>query len=203
MRLLRLIGFVSTLLVIAGAVLAWSELRRGFSARVEPSSLEVFLAETARKLALPQAYRDQRNPLPGSPENIQAGMEHFADHCATCHANDGSGQTLFGRGLNPKPPDMRQPETQNKSDGELYYITENGIRLTGMPAFGERPGTSDPQTWQLVHFIRHLPKLTDRELMTMSTLNPKTEQERQEEKEEQEFLQGGNPQTEGGNTHEH
>jgi mono/diheme cytochrome c family protein len=54
-------------------------------------------------------------------------MEHFADHCVTCHANDGSGDTSFGEGLYPEPPDKRKKETQNKSDGELYYRIENGI----------------------------------------------------------------------------
>ena len=62
---------------------------------------------------------------------IAEGRDHFADHCATCHANDGSGNTEMGRGLYPKAPDMRLPATQNLSDAELFYIIENGVRLTG------------------------------------------------------------------------
>jgi len=45
---------------------------------------------------------------------------------------------------------MRLPATQNLSDGELYYTIQNGIRLTGMPAWGE-PGDNDEDTWRLVH----------------------------------------------------
>src|ERR1700730_2133555 len=123
-------------------------------------------------MAVPSEYRQLRNPFSGSPENVQAGMEHFSDHCATCHANDGGGDTLFGKGLYPKPPDMRTAETQNKSDGELYYTIENGVRLSGMPAFGpasallsgKNQGTGDAETWKLVLFIRRLPQITSEEL---------------------------------------
>ena len=177
---------------IAGAgAFGWVTIRRGFSARDNPSTIETLIATTARQLAVPSQYRQFRNPL-SSSSDLHAGMEHFADHCATCHANDGSGDTSFGKGLYPKPPDMRKRETQNKSDGELYYTIENGIRLSGMPAFGEEHAKAgDMETWNLVFFIRHLPDQTAEELKQMEQLNPKTEKERLEEDEEQNFLRGG------------
>jgi mono/diheme cytochrome c family protein len=166
--------------------------------------IEKFAATTARKMAVPFNYRQLRNPFPPSPENVQAGMEHFSDHCATCHSNDGSGDTPFGKGLYPKPPDMRTAETQKKSDGELYYTIENGIRLSGMPAFGEEHAAGgDDDTWKLVLFIHHLTKLTADELKRMERLNPKTEEERQEEDQEQKFLRGDNPKTQGSASHPH
>ena len=186
-------GVLILVVVAVGLVLAiaWYELRRGFSARGEPSRIETWIATTARRLAVPATYRELPNVVPASSENIRAGMEHFANHCATCHANDGSGDTMFGKGLYPKPPDMRLTETQNKSDGELYYTIENGVRLSGMPAFGEEHATRTvTETWQLVLFIRHLPQLTTPDLKEMEQLNPKTEEERAEEKQEQEFLNG-------------
>lgn len=204
MRSIVKIAVAVVLLACAAAALfGWHAVRRGFSARGTPSTIETFAALTARKLAVPSNYRRLRNPFPNSPESVRAGMEHFADHCATCHANDGSGDTMFGKGLYPKPPDMRKPETQDKTDGELYYTIENGVRLSGMPAFGEHPGSNDADTWHVVTFIRHLPALTDEELMQMEALNPKTEEERQEEKEEEEFLRGENPQTRSSSSHHH
>jgi len=192
MRLWKALAIVLILVVAIAVAYAAELIHRGFSAQAQPSAIETVIATTARKLAVPSDYRNLRNPYPASPEIIQAGMEHFADHCSTCHANNGSGDTLFGKGLYPKPPDMRKPETQNKSDGELYYIIENGVRLSGMPAFSQvpYPNPNDAETWHLIVFIRHLPTLSDQELATMSTLNPKTEADRQEEKDEQEFLQG-------------
>lgn len=179
------------------------ELRRGFSTRSEPSSFETLLAKTAREMALPPEYRTLQNPFPMSPGNVRAGMEHFADHCAICHANDGSGDTRFGKNLYPKPPDMRRAETQGKPDGELYYTIQNGVRLSGMPAFGEDHGTADADTWRLVLFIHHLPQLTPDKMREMENLNPKTDAERREEAEEQKFLQGENPQSRKDETHHH
>ena len=87
---------------------------------------------------------------------------------------------------------MRRTQTQNKSDGELYYTIENGIRLSGMPAFGEEHAKAgDMETWNLVLFIRHLPNQTAEELQQMEQMNPKTERERQEEDDERDFLHGG------------
>ncbi|MGB0045306.1 MAG: cytochrome c, partial [Terriglobales bacterium] len=104
-------------LAVAAAGYGVILVRRGFSALATPSAIEEFAATTARKLAVPSEYRELRNPIIPSTETIRAGMEHFADHCATCHANDGGGQSFFGKGLYPKPPDLRAAGTQNKSDG--------------------------------------------------------------------------------------
>ena len=204
MKLWKTASLILLLIVLVLAGFGIALIRRGFSARETPSAIETFVATTARQLAMPSNYRQLRNPFPTSPENIRAGMEHFADHCATCHANDGSGDTLFGKGLYPKPPDMRTAETQNKSDGEMYYTIENGIRLTGMPAFGEEHSVGGgADTWHLVLFIRHLPQITSEELDEMKGLNPKTDADRAEEQQEQEFLNGGEPSQNVGETHHH
>ncbi len=70
------------------------------------------------------ALETEENPWKGldTPDNLKEAREHFADHCALCHGNDGSGKTEMGQNLYPKPPDMRQAQTQNLTDGELYYI---------------------------------------------------------------------------------
>ena len=72
-----------------------------------------------------------------------------------------------------------------------------------MPAFGENQTTDDAETWKLLVFIRHLPNLTDDELAKMTSLNPKTEEERQEEQQEQEFLRGEIPQVPDSGSHHH
>jgi mono/diheme cytochrome c family protein len=158
-------------LAVAAAGYGLILARRGFSALATPSAIEVFAATTAREIAVPSSYRQLRNPITPSTQNIRAGMEHFSDHCATCHANDGGGQTLFGKGLYPKPPDLRAAGTQNKSDGELYYTIANGVRLSGMPAFSEAHTAA--QAWRLVLFIRHLPQITPEELNEMKGWNRK------------------------------
>jgi len=173
MKLWKAVSLILFVLAVAAAGYGLILVRRGFSSLATPSAIEEFAATTARKLAVPSAYRQLRNPITPTTENVRAGMEHFSDHCATCHSNDGGGQTLFGKGLYPKPPDLRAAGTQNKSDGELYYTIDNGVRLSGMPAFSEAHTTA--QTWRLVLFIRHLPQITPEELSEMKGLNPKPE----------------------------
>ena len=99
-----------------------------------------------------------------TPEMLEHGRNHWADHCATCHANNESGDTMIGKNFYPKAPDMRLPPTQSLTDGELYYIIRNGVRMTGMPAWGNpQDGDLDHETWMLVLFIRHLPQVTSEE----------------------------------------
>ena len=181
------------LLVIGGVVVgavAYSVARRGLSARTEPSRVEEFVARTMRRLATPSAVRSMSNPVEPTPKVIEEALEHFADHCASCHANNGSGDTEIGRGLFPPAPDMRLPPTQELSDGELFSIIENGIRLTGMPAWGNGTPEGQRASWELVHFIRRLPNLTDDEISRMEALNPKSEEEWRQQEEIRRFLAG-------------
>jgi mono/diheme cytochrome c family protein len=134
--------------------------------------------------------RQIQNPMERAPEIVAAGRAHFADHCATCHANDGSGDTSFGRGMFPRPPDLRLAQTQDLSDGELFYIIEHGMRFTGMPAFGADDGSTAEGSWHLVHFIRHLPDLSEAELEEMASLNPAPPAEILQRIDEERFLRG-------------
>ncbi len=161
----------------------------GFSARAEPTALEKVAARLARRGAMPSSVKSLQNPTPDTAEIMADARAHWADHCATCHANNGGGDTEMGRNMYPRAPDMRKSETQNLADGELFFIIENGIRLTGMPAWGGSK-TSAEDSWKLVRFIRHLPHISVEEERAMQKLNPKTPAELQEEKEEEEFLKG-------------
>jgi mono/diheme cytochrome c family protein len=193
----------STLIMVGLAVVgvvvavAASILHDGLSSRATPSKLETTVARNAHRLSIPSNARSAQNPIIASDEDLRAARLHFADHCAACHDNDGSGQTLYGKGLYPNPPDLRLAATQNLTDGELFWIIENGVRFTGMPAFGnagEHGGHSGAvDSWRLVHFIRHLPHLTAAERVEMEHYNPKGPDEHAEEQEEDEFLNRATP----------
>jgi hypothetical protein len=161
----------------------------GFSARAQPTAFETMAARTARAMALPSGARARKNPVPNSIEVLADARAHWADHFALCHANDGSGQIEMGRRMYPPPPDMRKDRTQRLTDGELFYIIENGIRLTGMPAWGGSE-IGEQDSWKLVHFIRHLPAVSASEITEMEKLNPRSPEEQEEEKREEEFLKG-------------
>lgn len=189
-RLVRALVLLLALVGAASVVGAVALLRGGISARREPGTLETSVARRVRLMAVPSEARRANNPVPASQEVLTAGMAHFADHCATCHANNGSGDTSIGRGLYPKAPDMRLAATQDLTDGELFYIIENGVRFTGMPAWGDGTPETATGSWHLVHFLRRLPHLTEQELADMEALNPKSPEEWREEEEIRRFLEG-------------
>ena len=170
---------------------AWLTIRRGFSTHGEPSAVERIVARQVRSMAVPSRSKALSNPVRLTDEALGDARAHFADHCASCHANDGSGDTTIGRNLYPKAPDMRLDATQQLTDGELYHIIQNGVRLTGMPAWGKVDDDTDEDSWKLVHLLRRLKNLTPEQLEEMAAMNPRSPQEIEEERQEREFLNGG------------
>ncbi len=162
----KLTWFVILVALLLGVGYPVAKIRQhGFSALDRPSRFEEFLARHARKIATPAGAQALTNPHPATPENLASAREHFAEHCASCHGFDGRGNTVIGRNLYPKAPDMTDAQTQNLADGELYYIIYNGVRFTGMPAWGRED--SPEEIWKLVSFIRHLPRITSEEIRQM------------------------------------
>lgn len=173
---------VVAILVIGIAVYVWLLFRDGVSTRRAPNRTEMVIARMLRHFAVPAALRGAKNPVPLTPAVLAEAREHFADHCASCHGNDGRGQADLGRNLYPRAPDMTQPDTQKLSDGELFAIIRDGVRFTGMPGWSG----DDADNWKLVHLIRHMPRMTKEEIESMKAFNPVTRQQR----EEDEFLNG-------------
>jgi mono/diheme cytochrome c family protein len=180
------------LITVGTGIWLWTS---GIGTRTPPGSIETAVSRTARATMIPSSARSRRNPEPATSETIRSALEHWADHCASCHANDGSGDTEMGRGMYPRVPDMRLSATQNLTDGELFYIIENGIKLTGMPAWGTGTEEGEHESWRLVHFVRRLPSLTEAELAEMDELNPRSAAEWREREEEKRFLSGEVPLT--------
>ena len=187
LRAAAVVIVTAALLVAAGLVYARATR---LSARPAPGDLETHVARLVRRAALPADVRRRVNPVPLSAAALEDGMAHFADHCGSCHGNDGSGATAMGQNLFPKAPDMRAAPTQDLSDGELFWIIENGIRFTGMPGWGDGTPESATSTWNLVHFVRHLPCLSEDELARMEAMTPRPLDEVREELEAERFLRG-------------
>src|SRR4029077_18135458 len=156
-----LLGFL-TVFVIAALILT-GLVWRGFSATAEPWAIETVVARTVRNLAIPSRARKEQNPLEATLENWQEGREDFAAWCASCHGIDGRGITPIGQNLYPRTPDLRESQTQHLRDGEIHYIIENGVQLTGMPAWKSPDPESREESWKLVLFIRSLRSVTDNE----------------------------------------
>ena len=168
---------------VVGALgwMGYQVFKTRFSAKSEPHPLEVLMARKIGHLAIPIERRNAQNPIPLNPDVVKEALAHFADHCATCHANDGSGETTIGKNVYPKAPDLRSADTQSMSDGEIFWVIHYGIRFTAMPAWGDGDVDKDVDSWKLVHFLRHLTKLTPEELDQMKTFNPKSKKDLEED----------------------
>jgi mono/diheme cytochrome c family protein len=185
----RWIAALAVLLTVLAVAVATRGM--GLTARRAPWPGEARLAQFVRSWTVPAEYRRMSNPVAPTAEALRAGMEHWADHCALCHGNDGSGQLSVGRSLFPAAPDMREGATQRLSDGALFYAIEQGVPFTGMPAWSSGTAAVERESWELVLFIRHLPRITREELDEMETLNPKSAGDIERERRIEDFLRGG------------
>src|SRR6266852_3315930 len=149
-----------TVAVIAALVIGATYryiLSGGLIARQKPPALEVVVARWVLHASVPGQMKDLNNPLSAAADSsdVSAGRELYRQKCEICHAYDGSGKTDMGAGQYPPPRDLRQAEVMNATDGELFYFIRNGIRNTAMPGW-QMP---DQQTWQLVVYLRNLPRV--------------------------------------------
>jgi mono/diheme cytochrome c family protein len=140
-------------LVIAGALLAMSQF--SLSAMPEPGNIETYLATRAKHIFV---RRGSREAIPPAPSNVKASIEEgeqlFGTECAACHGLDGHKPTDAGRWMYPRAADLTSREVQQFSDRELFWIVKNGIRLSGMPAFGKVETAEN--IWNLVRYVRTL-----------------------------------------------
>lgn len=120
--------------------------------------LEEAIAPRLRNLAVAAQAPDRINPRAGDPAAISSGMADYLEDCVLCHPIPGVAEAEYQAGLYPTPPTLDGPATQNRTDGELFWIVENGIRMTGMPAFG---GHGEDEIWEIVAFLRELPRMKE------------------------------------------
>jgi mono/diheme cytochrome c family protein len=96
-------------------------------------------------------------PRLDDPAMIRRGLVHYHEMCATCHGAPGLTISEIGQGLNPAPPELAAHAADDPA-GETFWIVKNGIKMTGMPAFGV--SHSDEEIWAIVAFLRKMPTLT-------------------------------------------
>ena len=152
------------ILIGAGAFVATGSF--DVAASKPPGALEKRLAGIALDRSVAKRAPDRKNPIAGSPEVFARALRGYREMCVTCHGAPGVDPSEIGEGLNPPAPDLTLAKVQARSDGELFWIVSNGIRMTGMPAFG--PTHKEEQIWRMVAFVRHLPELSKDEEKALS-----------------------------------
>ena len=144
-------------LSLAAIALVGASLASSFdlSALPDPGKFETSVADGAKNFLVHREARFSSLQEPAiTPGELDIAQNVFGSECASCHGNDGRTPTDMGRGLYPRAPDLGSDEVQHWSDPEMFWIIRNGIRLTGMPAFGKQ--LTDQETWSLVRYLRTL-----------------------------------------------
>jgi len=126
------------------------------TAHKQPSKVETTLANMAKDVVIPIQAQGLKNPLPANDEVVNGGRQMFTQSCALCHGADGRG-TELGRNMYPPAMDLNSPHVQHWTDADLFWIIQNGVRLTGMPSW--KSNVSETDTWKLVSFVHSLPRL--------------------------------------------
>jgi mono/diheme cytochrome c family protein len=153
-----MLTFIVPLLVMALGLM-------DMSASAKPGMLEKIFAPWAFTNSMEKRAPDAKNPFANNPSVLSSGIAHYRENCVMCHGAPNVKPAELAEGLNPPVPRLYTDDAQSLSDGKLFWIIKNGIRMTGMPAFGETH--SDEEIWHIVTFVRHLPNITDAERETL------------------------------------
>jgi mono/diheme cytochrome c family protein len=179
MRFLAGVVFGVVAVAVAGAAFVftgWFDV----AASVPPGAFEKQFAGIARDRSIARRAPHTSNPLGKDASAINDGRDHYKEMCVTCHGAPGVDATEIGDGLNPPAPDLTLTRIQARPDGELFWIVQNGIRMSGMPAFG--PTHKEREIWAIVAFLRHLPSLTPEEEKELAAANQEHGEEGEKEK---------------------
>jgi mono/diheme cytochrome c family protein len=135
------------------------------SANQEPAKFEDWVMATFRDRSIEVRSEGLTAPALDDEARVRTGYSIFSTHCVTCHGAPGVWPDDLAMGLYPVPPSLDSPGVQDAEDGELFWIVKNGIKLTGMPAFG--PMQTDDDLWSVVAFLRRLPHLSPEQYKAM------------------------------------
>ncbi len=155
---------IIVVLLILAVAAAGGGLGFAFSGLADVAATSPHWAITERILSTAMEYSVRRRANDIEPPafleedaRLRAGALAYDDMCASCHGAPGAEPGVVGKGLNPAPPELAT-EAEEWSAAELFWITQHGVRMTGMPAFG--PTHADEELWEIVALVRQLPRMS-------------------------------------------
>jgi len=149
--------------VLAGVSFAYSGIFNVATSWEDPGLLR-WLLVTTREYSIESRARTITAPELGRKQQIENGYRGYRDMCVICHTLPGTEASPVAQGLNPEPPDLAE-EADHMSAAELFWVTKNGIRMTGMPGWG--PTHGDEELWEVIAFIKAMPDLSKADYRTL------------------------------------
>jgi mono/diheme cytochrome c family protein len=157
-----LVGFITALILmaLAAALFAWTY---NVAATVPETAAEFEILHSIMRHSVRMHAGTQERET-WSKEELREGFKEYDEMCIICHSAPGKERTLISKGLRPQPPNLAETSKQWTS-AQLFWIIKNGIKMTGMPAFG--PTHSDERIWSIVGFVRRLPQMSPDDFRAM------------------------------------
>lgn len=164
MKFVLAIIVVVAFLIIGVAFFAWSG-RYNVAATVPHWGVAAWFLGEVRNRSI--AFHSKKIQPPPSKDSklIKMGFREYHAMCRLCHGAPGYSQTELAKGLYPKPPDLGSKNKLPLSDSEFYWVVKNGIKMTGMPAFG--PTHGEDELWAVVAFLKRMPNMQGKEYEAM------------------------------------
>lgn len=155
-----ILGIVLTLAI--ALIGAYALVRSGLipaNADANPGRLETWMAHTSLDATLQRDAPKGQNPVSLTEQDLLDGVHLFARYCAVCHgsAKGAASPSPIAKGLYQKPPQLATDGVEDDPEGVSFWKIKHGIRLTGMPSFGN--SLSDRQIWTLALFLKHMDTL--------------------------------------------
>lgn len=164
MRFFLIFIAIGCLLGVGGAAFVWSGFYN-IAANVPHWQITRWFLEEVRERSVAAHSKGVIVPALNDPKLADAGFRHYHAMCRLCHNAPGYPRTEISQGLYPPPPDFTAKETVLPSGAEIYWMVRNGIKMTGMPAFG--PTHTEEELWGIVAFVKRVPNLKPEEYRAM------------------------------------
>ena len=166
-RLIRVLILI-VIIAVAGLIFLYSGAYN-VSAMVPHNRLTLWMINTLKDNSIEHRSKNVKVPDNLNDQSlVKIGFTHYREMCQGCHGAPGIGRNEIGQGLYPKPPNLAHSAIEMPAS-ELFWITKNGIKLTGMPAFGKTH--SDSKIWAIVAFMKTLPTMTKEQYQAMDAAN--------------------------------
>jgi mono/diheme cytochrome c family protein len=164
MKIFLALLIIFFLLIVVVAAFVWSG-RYNVAATVPHWGITHWVLGKVRERSIAVHSKSITPPSLDNPKLIDSGFKEYHEMCRVCHNAPGYSRTEIARGLYPNPPDFTSKDIKMRSEAQLYWIIKNGIKMTGMAAFG--PTHNEDELWGIVAFLRRLPKLKPEEYHAM------------------------------------
>ena len=134
------------------------------SASIPHGKLSNWAMSTTMNASIDRRAKNIEIPDLSDPSLALSGVNDFEAMCAGCHGAPGKSPNTLGKGLNPPAPDL-QKAAAHRTPAELFWVTKQGIKMTGMPSWGASHG--DAELWPVVAFMTKLPSMDEAAYLAM------------------------------------